>query len=72
MMEDTNKPFISPPIKVYDRTIAERNAEIEAIELSENETKYCLWRGKLDKWYKSRNAEYWAEKEAKKPGKASW
>ena len=71
-MDSTNKPFISPPIKVYNRTIEERNQEIESIELDENETKYCLWRGKLDKWYKARNREYWQDKESKKPSGSSW
>ena len=71
-MDSTNKPFISDGKIHYNRTVQERNEEVNAIELDENETKYCLWRGKLDKWYKARNSEYWQNKESKKPSGSSW
>lgn len=54
---DYNKPFTSTGTKHYNRTVQERNEEIEAIELSEPEIKYALWIGKQHKWYKERRGE---------------
>jgi hypothetical protein len=71
-MTNSNDPFISPPIKVHNRTIEERNAEIEGMELSEPEVKYALWIGKTNKWYKERHADYWDKKESFKSGKSTW
>lgn len=62
---DAVKKFVHPEVE-------RRNKEIEAIELSEPEAKFALWIGKTNKWYKERHADCWAEKEAKKPGKATW
>jgi len=66
------EPFISDGKIHHGRTIDERNAEIEAIELTEPEIKYALWIGKQHKWYRERNAAYWQEKESNKPSGSSW
>lgn len=42
--------------------IIRRNEEIEAMELTVEETRYCLWAGKSHKWHQERNAGYWNEK----------
>lgn len=63
---------ITGPIKVHNRTVQERNEEIEAIELSEPETLDAIQEGKKKKWYRERNAEYWANREAERKGKATW
>jgi len=64
------EPFTSNGKIHYNRTVQERNEEIEAIELNEDEQKFALWIGKQNKWYKERKGEYWQEKEAEKTGKA--
>ena len=61
-------PFISPPIKVYDRTIEERNHEIYVIlsDLTDEEKGRAMHEYARMKWYRIRHAEYWAEQENKK------
>lgn len=43
-----------------------RHAEIEAIELTEEEVREALWTAKVVKWNRERNREYWRELETKK------
>lgn len=47
--------------------IEQRNREIEAIELSEEEREKAIWNYKVWKWNDIRNREYWQEQEAKRP-----
>lgn len=42
-------------VRKYGDEIARREAEIEATELDEEETRYALWIGKSIKWRKSQN-----------------
>lgn len=73
MSNKTNPDFGNADIVVSKSTLVdERTKEIEAIELTESEVKYALWIGKTNKYHRERTAEYWATKEAEKPGKPKW
>lgn len=42
-------------VRKYGDEIVRRNAEIEATELDEQETRYALWVGKQIKWRKNQH-----------------
>lgn len=43
-----------------------RRAEIESVELSEEEVREALWTAKVVKWQRERNREYWKKLETEK------
>lgn len=52
-----NDTFVSNGKIHHNRTVQERNEEIEATILTDEEQKYALWIGKTNKWYKERRGE---------------
>lgn len=60
-------PETREKVKKYGDKVMSRKAEIEAIQLTDEEIRRAILNAKIQKWNEERTAEYWKELESRKP-----